>query len=66
MCVCVCVLPDGATEQKGVLQDDGEARAQGLQGQLGDVNVVDQDPPCGPRRADPNSTPWAVNREHLL
>lgn len=52
--VCVAVssdqrdsscLPDGAAEQDGVLQDDGESRAQRLQRQLGDVDVIDDDPP---------------------
>lgn len=38
-------VPDGAAEQDGVLQDDGESRAQGLQRQLGNIDVIDDDPP---------------------
>lgn len=38
--------PDGATEEDGVLQDDGEAGAQGVQRQFGDVNAVNDDAPC--------------------
>lgn len=38
--------PDGAAEEDGVLQDDGEARAQGVQRQFGDVDAIDDDAPC--------------------
>lgn len=38
--------PDGATEEDGVLQDDGEARAQSVQRQFGDVNAINDDAPC--------------------
>lgn len=38
--------PDGAAKEDGVLQDDGEARAQGVQWQFGDVDAVDDDSPC--------------------
>lgn len=38
--------PDGATEEDGVLQDDGEAGAQGVQWQFGDVDAVNDDAPC--------------------
>lgn len=40
-------IPDGAAEQDGVLEDDGQAGPEGLQRQLGDVDVVDHYPPCG-------------------
>lgn len=40
------VVPDGAAEQEGVLKDDGQARPERLQRQLGDVNAIDDDPPC--------------------
>ena len=40
------VLPDGSAEQDGVLEDDGEARPQGVQGQLGDVDVVNHNTSC--------------------
>lgn len=39
-------VPDGAAEQDGVLEDDGQARPEGLQRQLGDVNVINYNPPC--------------------
>lgn len=39
-------VPDGATEQERVLEDNGQARPEGLQRQLGDVNVVNHNPPC--------------------
>lgn len=39
-------LPDGAAKEDGVLQDDGEARAQGVQRQFGDVDAIDDDSPC--------------------
>lgn len=39
-------IPDGAAEQDGVLQYDGQARPEGLQRQFGDVNVIDDNPPC--------------------
>lgn len=38
--------PDGAAEEDGVLQDDGEAGAQGVQRQFGDVDAVNDDAPC--------------------
>lgn len=40
------IVPDGATEQDGVLEDDGQARPEGLQRQLGDVDVINHNPPC--------------------
>lgn len=40
------IIPDGAAEQDGVLEDDGQARPEGLQRQLGDVDVIDHNPPC--------------------
>lgn len=39
-------VPDGAAEQDGVLEDDGQARPEGLQRQLGDVDVINYNPPC--------------------
>lgn len=39
-------IPDGAAEQDGVLEDDGQARPEGLQRQLGDVDVINHNPPC--------------------
>lgn len=41
-----CVVPDGAAEQDGVLKDDGQPRPEGLQGQFGDVDVVDHNSSC--------------------
>lgn len=38
-------VPDGAAEQDGVLQDDGQSRAQSLQRQLGNVDFIDYNPP---------------------
>ena len=38
------LVPDGAAEQDGVLEDDGQARPERLQRQLGDVDVVDYNP----------------------
>lgn len=35
--------PNGAAEEDRVLQDDGQARAQGVQWQFGDVNAIDDD-----------------------
>lgn len=32
--------PDGAAEQDGVLENDGQARAQGVQGQFGDIYPI--------------------------
>lgn len=49
-------VPDGAAEQDGVLQDDGESRAQRLQRQLGDVDVVDDDPPLEGKWSGPGVT----------
>lgn len=40
------IVPDGAAEQDRVLEDDGQPRPEGLQRQFGDVNVIDDDPPC--------------------
>lgn len=40
------IVPDGAAEQDGVLEDDGQARPEGLQRQLGDVDVINHNPPC--------------------
>lgn len=40
------IVPDGAAEQDGVLEDDGQPRPEGLQRQFGDVNVINDDPPC--------------------
>lgn len=41
-----CSSPDGAAEEDGVLQDDGEARAQGVQRQFGNVDAVDDNASC--------------------
>lgn len=38
-------VPDGAAEQDGVLQDDGQSRAQSLQRQLGNVDFINYNPP---------------------
>src|SRR4029434_7337450 len=59
VCVCICVcgvcetcvppclhIPDGAAEEHGVLEDDGESGPQRLQGQLADVNAVNDNLPC--------------------
>lgn len=40
------MVPNGAAEQDGVLEDDGQARSEGLQRQLSDVDVVNHNPPC--------------------
>lgn len=44
------IVPDGATEQEGVLKDDGQPGPEGLQRQLGDVDVVNHNPPCETRK----------------
>lgn len=43
-------VPDGAAEEDGVLEDDGQARPEGLQRQLGNVDVIDDNPPCERRK----------------
>lgn len=40
------MVPNGAAEQEGVLEDDGQARPEGLQRQLSDVDVVNHNPSC--------------------
>lgn len=39
-------VPDGATEQDRVLEDDGQPRSESLQRQLGDVDVINHNPSC--------------------
>lgn len=39
------IIPDGAAEQDGVLEDDGQARPEGLQRQLSNVDVINHNPP---------------------